>query len=135
MSSFSFATSTMQRRRLVLGAAAVVIAIAWYAFRPERLVIDRTVNERLPVASDTLTPLFSGVFHGVAHESHGTATVLGAPSGARVLRFTEFETSNGPDVRVYLVAAADARDDETVRAAGFVELGVLKGNKGDQNYE
>jgi hypothetical protein len=36
---------------------------------------------------------------------------------------------------VYLVAAADVTDDETVKTAGFVELGPMKGNKGDQNYE
>jgi hypothetical protein len=52
-----------------------------------------------------------------------------------VLRLTEFMTSNGPDVRVYLVAANDAADNETVTKAGFVELGKLKGTEGDQNYD
>jgi Electron transfer DM13 len=33
------------------------------------------------------------------------------------------------------VAAGDARDNATVKQAGFVDLGPLKGNKGDQNYE
>ncbi|MEO7476399.1 MAG: DM13 domain-containing protein, partial [Gemmatimonadales bacterium] len=47
----------------------------------------------------------------------------------------EFATSNGPDVRVYLVAAGDATDNETVTKAGYVELGKLKGNEGDQNYD
>jgi hypothetical protein len=55
--------------------------------------------------------------------------------GKRVLRFTNFETSNGPDVRVYLVAADDAKDSDTVKKAGFVEIGSLKGNIGDQNYD
>jgi hypothetical protein len=55
--------------------------------------------------------------------------------GKRVLRLTDFATSNGPDVRVYLVAAADASDDKTVKQAGFVELGKLKGTIGDQNYD
>jgi hypothetical protein len=52
-----------------------------------------------------------------------------------VLRLTDFATSNGPDVRVYLVAAPDASDNETVTQAGFIELGKLKGNQGDQNYD
>jgi hypothetical protein len=52
-----------------------------------------------------------------------------------VLRFTGFSTSNGPDVHVYLVAAPDAFDDDTVRHAGFINLGKMKGNQGDQNYE
>ena len=48
---------------------------------------------------------------------------------------TDFETSNGPDVHVYLVAADDALDSAAVTRAGFVEVGPLKGNIGDQNYE
>ena len=48
--------------------------------------------------------------------------------------FTSFGTSNGPDVHVYMVAADDARDIATVQKAGFVDLGVIKGNIGDQNY-
>ena len=50
------------------------------------------------------------------------------------MRLTKFHTSNGPDVHVYLVAADDAKDAATVEKAGFVDLGVMKGNLGDQNY-
>ena len=52
-----------------------------------------------------------------------------------VLRLTSFSTSNGPDVHVYMVAADDAKDVATVQHAGFIDLGVLKGNIGDQNYK
>ena len=51
-----------------------------------------------------------------------------------MLRFTDFKTSNGPDVHVYLFAADDARDSESVKRAAFVDLGSIKGNIGDQNY-
>jgi hypothetical protein len=51
------------------------------------------------------------------------------------VRLIEFETANGPDVRVYLVATNDASDNETVTRAGFVDLGALKGTTGNQNYE
>ena len=54
--------------------------------------------------------------------------------GTRVLRLEDFRTSNGPDVHVYMVAADDAKDIATVQRAGFVDLGVIKGNIGDQNY-
>jgi hypothetical protein len=54
--------------------------------------------------------------------------------GTRILRLTSFSTSNGPDVHVYVVAADDAKDVVTVEKAGFVDLGVIKGNIGDQNY-
>jgi hypothetical protein len=63
------------------------------------------------------------------------AAVIDVGGGHRVLRLTNFATSNGPDVRVYLVAAADVQDNATVKTAGFVELGAMKGNIGDQNYE
>jgi len=55
--------------------------------------------------------------------------------GTLVLRLTNFSTSNGPDVHVYMVAAEDAKDVATVQQAGFIDLGVLKGNIGDQNYK
>jgi hypothetical protein len=80
-------------------------------------------------------PLASGRFHDVAHKGVGQATIYKSDDGKRLLRFTDFETSNGPDVRVYLVATNDATDSETVKQAGFVEVGALKGNIGDQNYE
>lgn len=117
-------------------AALLVVAGAalWWAFRPERLFVNARVNEAIG-ATATTAPLASGSFHGVHHDTKGTATVLQMPDGKRVLRLSAFETSNGPDVRVYLVAAPDASDNETVTTAGFVELGALKGNIGDQNYD
>jgi hypothetical protein len=144
-------------RRNVLIAAAIIVAIGlWWLFRPERLWVNQTVNEDFPVAGAASVEPASGAsveapasgtteegsprivatgqFHGVAHETRGTATVYTLPDGQRVLRFTDFQTSNGPDVRVYLVAANDATDNDTVQRAGFVELGPIKGNQGDQNY-
>ncbi|HSE40080.1 MAG TPA: DM13 domain-containing protein [Acidobacteriota bacterium] len=79
--------------------------------------------------------LKSGTFHKVAHDARGTATIYQLADGKRLLRFADFETSNGPDVQVYLVAAPDATDSKTVTQAGFVSLGPIRGSKGDQNYE
>jgi len=78
--------------------------------------------------------LLSGHFKGYAHETHGTAAIYDI-NGKRVLRLTNFKTSNGPDVHVYLVAAPDATDDDTVKNTPFVDLGIMKGNVGDQNYD
>ena len=130
------------RRSLKLAVAAVglvVAAAAWYAFRPELLFITKTVDERLPASTATASAApvarARGTFRGLAHATSGTATIYRLPDGKHLLRLTDFETSNGPDVRVYLVAAPDAKDDATVTKAGFVDLGSMKGNKGDQNYE
>ncbi|HXV78356.1 MAG TPA: DM13 domain-containing protein [Candidatus Binatia bacterium] len=81
------------------------------------------------------TVLSQGDFRGLAHETKGLAAVYQLPDGKRLLRLSNFETSNGPDVHVYLVAAEVAKDNATVKQAGFIDLGSLKGNKGDQNYE
>ena len=127
--------------RIGITAGLLVVGVgAWALFRPELLWINSRVSESAPVASaagsaPTATVLATGRFHGVAHQSMGTAAIHRLADGRRVLRFTDFETSNGPDVHVYLVAADDAADSATVTRAGFVELGQLKGNIGDQNYE
>jgi hypothetical protein len=127
----------MSVRKLIVLVTLVLAVGAWYAFRPERLFINQKVNEQFPTASAATNPvaLTAGNFHGVAHETKGVATVYQLPDGKRTLRLSDFQTSNGPDVQVYLVAADDAKDNETVTRAGFLPLGALKGNIGDQNYD
>jgi Electron transfer DM13 len=122
--------------KVAIPVAAVVALIAWYAFRPERLVVNRTVNEAPLTAqgASPAQPLESGQFYSILHPTEGSATIYQLGDGSRVLRLTNFKTSNGPDVHVYMVAADDAKDVATVEKAGFVDLGVLKGNVGDQNY-
>jgi hypothetical protein len=119
--------------------AVVVVAVlgGWYAFRPERLVVNRRVDEALPTAQGGVSaqPLESGRFYSILHPTEGTATIFQLGDGTRILRLTSFRTSNGPDVHVYVVAADDAKDVATVQQAGFVDLGVIKGNIGDQNYK
>ena len=73
-----------------------------------------------------------GSFEPVAHSVSGTATTIRTAAGARVLTLTSFEVDNGPDLRVYLVAGP-ARDESEVD--DFEDLGALKGNKGDQQYD
>ena len=129
----------MSKKLVVAFAVLAVVGVgAWYAFRPERLFINQKVNETFPTAAaadKAPLKLASGEFHDAAHETKGTAAIFQLGEGKRTLRLTNFATSNGPDVRVYLVAAADAKDNDTVKNAGFVEVGKLKGNIGDQNYE
>jgi len=128
----------MKRKRLIYGLVVIAAIALWAAFRPERLFVNAKVNETMPAsagANPSETILASGSFHSVAHKSAGQATIYQLAGNKRILRLTEFETSNGPDVHVYLVASKDASDSDTVKQAGFVELGSLKGNIGDQNYE
>ena len=125
----------MKKRVVVISLVVIVLIVAWYAFRPERLVVNKRADEVVPAASaGSLAALASGPFHGIAHETKGTATVFQDSNGNRILRLSNFSTSNGPDVHVYMVAADNAYDAATVEHAGFIDLGNIKGNIGDQDY-
>lgn len=125
----------MSKKSAFLLVLLIVGVGAWYAFRPERLFINQRVNEQFPTASAASNKLAAGQFHSGAHETKGTAEVFQLADGKKTLRLTNFATSNGPDVHVYLVAANDVKDNDTVTKSGFVDVGSLKGNIGDQNYE
>lgn len=68
---------------------------------------------------------FVGVGDGI-HNAEGTAQVIYL-DGSDALRLEEFRSTNGPDLYVYLSADKEATD--------FVDLGRLKANIGNQNYE
>jgi hypothetical protein len=76
----------------------------------------------------------SGTFVSREHGTSGTATLYRLADGRRVLRIEDLHTSNGPALVVYLSANAahgpNGAFDDT-----YADLGGLKGNIGDQNYE
>jgi len=81
------------------------------------------------------TALQSGSFQSGAHSTSGTATLYKLDDGTTVLRLTDFRTSNGPAVHVYLTAATNVASNGDVTSGKFVDLGDLKANIGNQNYE
>lgn len=98
------------------------------------------VMEDEPMPEDPAEPtgpvaVLSGSFEGADdfHQGSGTATIYELEDGSNVLRFEDFDVTNGPDLHVLLVPedAPTGRDDLT----GYVDLGSLKGNIGNQNYE
>lgn len=64
----------------------------------------------------------------------GDATVYELEDGSRTLRLEDFESTNGPNLFVYLTAA-DADDPDADLDADYVDLGALRGNVGNQNYD
>lgn len=76
-----------------------------------------------------------GEFHNADKTGSGMATIYQLADGQRVLRLTNFSVDNGPDLHVRLIAANDAKDTTSVAKTAHVELGKLKGNRGDQNYD
>jgi len=82
-------------------------------------------------AAEANVAVAAGDFEPIAHPGSGRATVVRLGEGGHVLTLTDFSTDNGPDLRVYLVPGAPPDGS----AAGFVDLGALKGNRGNQQYE
>ncbi|WP_018216945.1 DM13 domain-containing protein [Salinispora vitiensis] len=142
-------------------AAGTAFGLYW--FQPWKLVTDTEVNEELSVvatgapsspanstpgegstpdegsASDTGPVIVrSGEFITHEHDTSGTARIIRTTDGKLRLELVGLATSNGPDLRVWLT-------DQPVRTgeAGWhvfddghwVELGRLKGNRGDQAYD
>lgn len=66
------------------------------------------------------------------HWGEGTATIYELP-GQRILRFEDFSSALGGDVRVYLSRDPQPRNALEV-GSDFLNLGRLKGNIGNQNY-
>ena len=86
-----------------------------------------------PMPEEQPTALVSGPFAGAdsTHQGSGTATVY-AVGATHVLRLEDFEVTNGPDLHVYLApVGADGQPDID---AG-TDLGGLRGNIGNQNYD
>ena len=96
---------------------------------PLTTVPPTTVPPTTVAAEPVIVTEYRGSFVSREHDTAGQAIVLGDGSAQRFLRFEQFATSNGPDLNVYLV------NSSTGDVSDFVDLGNLKGNIGDQNYE
>jgi hypothetical protein len=119
-------------------------------FEPQKLFVEDRVSEARPGAlpadmgaeaaqagqgDSERQVLAEGDFIGLEHETAGRALIVESVDGRRFLRFEGFETSNGPDLVVYLSAKMPAGPDDWYGYdRDFVDLGVLKGNVGSQNY-
>jgi len=131
-------STVLSHKKLILAVSFPVVVMAWWAFRPEKLWINQKVNEPAPFASSSdPQPLYTGRLQGQAHQTSGRATVYQAANGTLYLRLTDFSTSNGPDVHVVLGREEDENlKQEIVKGQlDSIELGALKGNQGDQNYD
>lgn len=108
--------------------ATAVVLVAFVALTTFR---DDTVDETVVAAGAGNDQVASGAFTGVAHDASGTAALVRLADGRTKLTFTELDTDNGPDLRVYLVAGPVENDGDV---QDFQDLGALKGNKGTQQY-
>ncbi|MFI7139736.1 DM13 domain-containing protein [Streptomyces massasporeus] len=137
---------------LVVAVAGAGLGLYW--FQPWKLWQDETVQEALPSAAAPRAPeggapsalpspaprprtLAGGTLISHEHATSGNVKLVRLPDGSHVVRLEDLDTSNGPDLRVWLTDAPvkEGRAGWHVFDDGaYVSLGKLKGNKGSQNY-
>jgi hypothetical protein len=89
-----------------------------------------TVDENMSATMTNNTKPLMGNFVGSGdgfHKAEGIAKVITLADGKTFLRLENLKATNGPDLYVYLSTGKDVSD--------IVNLGKLKGNIGNQNYE
>ena len=133
---------------------AVVGPLGWYLGSP--LFLSTSIDEAPPVAAggppptppsasadptaepskatpDAVAPTIerTGSFRGADefHFGEGMARLVETAPGQFTLRLEDFAVRNGPDLYVYL------SPDASGYAEGAIELGQLKADRGNQNYE
>jgi hypothetical protein len=94
---------------------------------------DTMMDEPMPAVEMSI--LLQGSFYDIIHLGGGQAAVYQFADGSRILRLQDFEVDNGPDLHVYLVPINPVPSSVGTEIPGSVDLGKLKGNIGDQNYE
>ena len=131
--------SKLRRNKWILMGIGVPVLIGlWWLFRPEKLWVNQKVDEPAPFAtSSDAQPVYTGRLEGKLHQTSGRATIYAGGNGGQYLRLSDFSTSNGPDVHVLLGRTDDPhlQQDTIEGQLDSVELGPLKGNQGDQNYD
>lgn len=96
---------------------------------------DKEMEEEMPeAAADEWVLAAQGEFMDADdfHQGSGTATIF-QQGDNKVLRFENFESTNGPDLHVLLVE--NVGGSSSAELGEYVDLGSLKGNIGNQNYE
>lgn len=109
--------------------------------------VEPTVNREpttTPSPSPTDSPepvapviLKAGEFQDIDgfHKGTGTATIYQGADGSRVIRFEDFKVTNGPDLHVVLSPYGGPQEvGGRLKSPGWIDLGKLKGNIGNQNY-
>lgn len=96
---------------------------------------DTAVDETMDMTSEPVL-YAAGAFSGAdaAHSGSGTVKVYRLPDSSHVVRLEDFRVTNGPALIVALAAHPDPGRSEDV-AKGYINIGKLKANSGNQNYE
>lgn len=105
---------------IIILVIIIVIVVAWILISPAFRVIER--NE----ASSEGLIIAEGVFVPNAHDVNGKALII-TNETTKILRFEDFETIDGPDLRIYLSSGLNIDD--------AIDLGPIKATRGNVNYD
>lgn len=146
----------MRSRRFLIPVSVflvVALGVGLYLFQPWRLLTVRETHDALlvppaPVSTstsvaaetsaeppvETAKEVAMGQWRSLEHATTGKASLISLPGGAHSVQFASLDTSDGPDLYVYL-SPHPSSSPEKKFGEGFTSLGKLKGNRGDQVYE
>ena len=96
---------------------------------------DKEMQDEMP-ATGTPVLVSQGQFSDAdaVHKGSGNAGLYQLASGEYVIRLENLDVTNGPDLRLVLAQHPDPGSSADVKVEYF-DLGELKGNVGNQNYE
>lgn len=95
---------------------------------------DSRIADDMPAVSPVALAAGEFTDADAIHKGSGTATLYRLPDDSHVVRFEDFRTTNGPALVVYLAKHPSPASADDVVDGGYLELGKLKGNVGNQNY-
>jgi len=116
------------KNMVMIGAAEINNTINENVVMPSGL-INKQQQSNITTTTAAPTVTRTGSFIGAGdgfHNAEGLAKVILFDSGHTILRLENFKSTNGPNVHLYL--ATDKA------ASNFIDLGRLKANNGNQNY-
>ena len=116
--------SQRDKNMVMIGASQINNTINESA-TPDTIKQMQQQQNNATTARNIMTGSFIGAGDGF-HNAEGLARVISLGDGSTILRLENFKSTNGPNVHLYLAT------DKT--ATNFIDLGRLKANNGNQNY-
>jgi hypothetical protein len=125
-------------KKYIVFIVITLIGVIVYYTELYTYFVRTNVQEDLPKSSDSARPTqMSAVGEFVEvdliHKGSGQAKLIQV-DGENILRFENFNVTSGPDLYVYLSKNSNPTGD--LESLGdYVDLGLLKGSSGNQNYK
>jgi hypothetical protein len=121
--------SQREKNMVMIGAAELNNTINENAIVHGTMIQQQQQQQRSKVNTSAASTIRTGSFIAAGdgfHNAEGLAKVIPLGDRSSILRLENFKSTNGPNVHLYL-----ATDNV---ASNFIDLGRLKANNGNQNY-